>query len=184
MKLPRVDHREQSKHLPTVADSPFVRVRQQADAVGTSRQELNRLWWERLPMTYADWEAKSRLPNPQEVTTRLTGLYLANNPFLRLRFDFATFAGKRVLEIGSGAGAAACLFATGGARVTAIDITDQAVDLTRQAGEVLGLTIDVRRMDAEHMDFADASFDFVYTWGVIHHSHNTEVVVAEIGRVL
>jgi 2-polyprenyl-3-methyl-5-hydroxy-6-metoxy-1,4-benzoquinol methylase len=167
-----------------VANNPFVRVREQADAAGTSRQDLNRLWWERLPMTYADWEAQSRLPNPQEIATRLTGMYLANNPFLKLRFDFEAFAGKRVLEIGSGAGAAACLFASGGARVTAIDITDQAVDLTRQAAEILGLAIDVRRLDAEHMDFADGSFDFVYTWGVVHHSHNTEAIVAEIARVL
>jgi len=65
-----------------------------------------------------------------------------------------------------------------------LDIADQAVDLTRQAAEILGLTIDVRPMDAEHMDFADDSFDFVYTWGVIHHSQNTEAVVAEIARVL
>ncbi len=170
--------------FPTVADNPFLRVRQDADAAGTSSQDLNRLWWERLPMTYAAWEAQSRLPSPQEIATHLTGMYLANNPFLPLRFDFEVFAGQRVLEIGCGAGAAACLFASGGARVTAIDITDQAVDLTRQAAEIVGLTIDVRRMDAERMDFADASFDFVYTWGVIHHSHNTEAVVAEIARVL
>ncbi len=135
-------------------------------------------------MTYAAWEAQSRLPSPHDIATHLTGMYLATNPYLAERFDFEAFAGQRVLEIGSGAGAAACLFATGGALVTAIDITDQAVDLTRQAAEILGLTIDVRRMDAEHMDFADASFDFAYTWGVIHHSHNTEAVVAEIARVL
>ena|SRR2546426_4432314 len=171
-------------HLSTVGDNPYLTVRQQADAAATSAQELNRLWWEGLPMTYAAWEAQLRLPSAQEIEARLTGVYLANNPFLATRFDFEAFAGKRVLEIGCGAGAAACLFATGGARVTAIDITDQAVDLTRQAAKILGLTIDVRRMDAEHMDFAAASFDFVYTWGVIHHSHNTEAVVAEIARVL
>jgi ubiquinone/menaquinone biosynthesis C-methylase UbiE len=167
-----------------VSDNPFLKVRQQADDVGTSHQDLNRQWWERLPMTYAAWEGQSRLPTPHEIATRLTGMYLATNPFLAERFDFKAFAGQRVLEIGSGAGAAACLFATGKALVTAVDITNQAVDLTRRAGEVLGLMIDVRRMDAEHMEFADDSFDFVYTWGVIHHSHNTEAVVAEIARVL
>ena len=47
-----------------------------------------------------------------------------------------------------------------------------------------GLTAEVRVMDAERMDFPDASFDFVWSWGVIHHSANTERAVREVYRVL
>ena len=39
-------------------------------------------------------------------------------------------------------------------------------------------------MDAEKMDFADASFDFIWTWGVIHHSSNTRQILSEMSRIL
>jgi ubiquinone/menaquinone biosynthesis C-methylase UbiE len=39
-------------------------------------------------------------------------------------------------------------------------------------------------MDAEDMEFADASFDFIWSWGVIHHSADTRRVLAEMNRVL
>ena len=42
----------------------------------------------------------------------------------------------------------------------------------------------MREADAEHLPFADASFDFVWSWGVIHHSESTEHVTREIARVL
>ena len=34
------------------------------------------------------------------------------------------------------------------------------------------------------MDFPDASFDFIWTWGVIHHSANTGRILSEMHRVL
>ena len=39
-------------------------------------------------------------------------------------------------------------------------------------------------MDAEKLAFPDGSFDFVWSWGVIHHSSNTERILKEIWRVL
>src|SRR5262249_27204984 len=38
--------------------------------------------------------------------------------------------------------------------------------------------------DAEQIPFRDASFDFVWSWGVIHHSSSFETCLAEISRVL
>jgi len=46
------------------------------------------------------------------------------------------------------------------------------------------LSADVREADAESLPFPDASFDFVWSWGVIHHSSDTGRVIAEIARVL
>jgi ubiquinone/menaquinone biosynthesis C-methylase UbiE len=39
-------------------------------------------------------------------------------------------------------------------------------------------------MDAENLQFDASSFDFVWSWGVIHHSSDTEAIVREVRRVL
>lgn len=104
-------------------------------------------------------------------------------PFSAL-IPFGDLAGKDVLEIGCGTGVHARLLAQAGAHVAAVDLTPTAVELTRQRLELHGLSADVREADAEHLPFADASFDFVWSWGVIHHSESTEAVAAEIARVL
>ncbi len=71
-----------------------------------------------------------------------------------------------------------------GLDVTAIDITSTAVKMTRRRFELLELNGDIRQADAEHMPFDNDSFDLVWSWGVIHHSADTEQVVREIYRVL
>lgn len=97
---------------------------------------------------------------------------------------FDELAGKDVLEVGSGTGVHARLLAETGANVTAIDLTPTAVELTRRRLELHGLKADVWEADAQALPFGDASFDFVWSWGVVHHSEDTQRVVAEISRVL
>ena len=100
---------------------------------------------------------------------------------------FAAFgrqAGRRVLEIGCGAGADLMRFAQAGARATGVDLSPASVDLTRRRLEAFGLSADVRVADAEGLPFADASFDLVYSWGVLHHTPETARAVAEVFRVL
>lgn len=49
---------------------------------------------------------------------------------------------------------------------------------------VEGLRAELRRADAERLPFADASFDFVYSWEVIHHTPNVRAAAREIVRVV
>jgi ubiquinone/menaquinone biosynthesis C-methylase UbiE len=47
-----------------------------------------------------------------------------------------------------------------------------------------GLEGDVRVADAENLPFEAASFEKVYSWGVLHHTPKTEQAVQEAIRVL
>lgn len=104
-------------------------------------------------------------------------------PFDRL-VPFARLPQWDVLEIGVGNGSHAQLLAPHCKSYTGIDLTEYATGSTRKRFEVFGLKGDIRQMDAERMTFADASFDFIWTWGVIHHSSNTGQILAEMNRVL
>jgi SAM-dependent methyltransferase len=97
-------------------------------------------------------------------------------------FDAAR--GLRVLEIGCGLGTDGAQFAQAGADYTGIDLTEAAVDLARRRFELFGLPGEFRTADAENLDFADATFDLVYSHGVLHHTPDTERAVKEIHRVL
>ena len=158
----------------------------------SEKQAKNWEWWEQNPMTY-DWEATLRLtPGSrewyEEIDRRFLGCsYFAKGgdgkPFGRfLHPEF--ISGKDVLEVGCGMGTHASLLARAGARLTAIDLTERAVQTTRRRFELFGLPGKIERADAEKLPFADASFDFVWSWGVIHHSSRFESCLAEIARVL
>ena len=105
-------------------------------------------------------------------------------PYIRPFADFPGASGKDVLEIGVGLGADHVEFARNGARLTGIDLTERAIGMTRQRLAALGFTSNLQVGDAENLPFPDDSFDWVYSWGVIHHSPDTPKAAAEILRVL
>jgi ubiquinone/menaquinone biosynthesis C-methylase UbiE len=47
-----------------------------------------------------------------------------------------------------------------------------------------GLAAQVIHSDAANLPFPDASFDLVYSWGVVHHCEDPGAVLREIRRVL
>ena len=89
-----------------------------------------------------------------------------------------------VLEIGCGMGTHTQLLAESGARLTSVDITPRAVEMTERRCALRGLAVDVQQADAECLPFAAESFDLVWTWGVLHHSSSFDRCLAEAGRVL
>ena len=101
--------------------------------------------------------------------------------------DFAGFEssrGKTVLEIGVGLGADHQRFAEAGADLSGVDLTERAVSHTMQRFSQLGLKSKLCVADAESLPFESNTFDIVYSWGVLHHSPNTESAIAEVLRVL
>ncbi len=168
----------------TDSTNPLLRARNAAETSSPDSQERNRLWWECLPMTYADWGAEQRLPESAEDFLQIEQTLLGTSPFLREHFDFSQTKEKKMLEIGCGSGALSCRFARAGADITAVDITEAAVSLARENAEFQGLKIDIQQADAEHLEFLDDTFDYVFSWGVLHHTNNMEQAFREVSRVL
>jgi len=98
--------------------------------------------------------------------------------------NFAATRGLKVLEIGCGMGTDGAQFARAGAEYTGIDLTEAAVDLARRRFALSGLPGEFRVSDAENLDFADETFDLVYSHGVLHHTPDIDAAVREIHRVL
>jgi ubiquinone/menaquinone biosynthesis C-methylase UbiE len=97
--------------------------------------------------------------------------------------DFDALAGTDVLEVGCGSGFAVQMFAEAGARVTAVDLTEWAVETTRRRLAAFGLDGEVFEADAEELPFDDGAFDLVFSWGVIHHTTDMDRALAELVRV-
>lgn len=105
-------------------------------------------------------------------------------PFMNSIIGFDRFAGKKLLEVGCGLGTDLLQFARGGAFVTGIDLTPQSIDLVKRRFQLEGIPVDARVSDAENLPFADNSFDVVYSFGVLHHTPNTQKAIDEVFRVL
>jgi ubiquinone/menaquinone biosynthesis C-methylase UbiE len=111
----------------------------------------------------------------------------ALEPFIPAFAGFREAQGKRVLEIGVGAGSDFLRWCRSAQHATGVDLTEAAIALTRERLELEGIfrdRYDLRVADAEALPFADATFDLVYSWGVLHHSPRTEVAFRELFRVL
>ncbi|MGH7439762.1 MAG: class I SAM-dependent methyltransferase [Polyangiaceae bacterium] len=105
-------------------------------------------------------------------------------PFIGQFARFGLSRGKRLLEVGVGAGTDHIRFARAGAICTGVDLSEKSLETTRRHLQHEGLASDLRVADAEHLPFADATFEYVYSWGVIHHTPDTRRAAQEILRVL
>jgi ubiquinone/menaquinone biosynthesis C-methylase UbiE len=104
--------------------------------------------------------------------------------WMKTRFEFTRFAGKRLLEVGFGIGTDLFQFASAGALVSGVDLSPTHLRIASQRFALYGIPADLRLADAENLPFEDGTFDVVYTFGVIHHTPDTQKAVEEIHRVL
>jgi len=109
--------------------------------------------------------------------------WINDEPFSNI-VDFDSMEGKRVLEIGCGLGFNTEQFSSHGASIVSIDQTMTAAQITQKRLSLRKLSGTTVIANAEQLPFKEKSFDFVWSWGVIHHTPKTDVVVDEIERIL
>jgi SAM-dependent methyltransferase len=105
-------------------------------------------------------------------------------PLLHKVLDCRPLKGRKVLDLGCGLGAMFEQLCAFGADVTGLDLAPKHVYLTNARARLFGLNGRVLHGDAEALPLESGTFDFVYSFGVIHHSPNTRRSFEEIHRVL
>ena len=97
--------------------------------------------------------------------------------------DLGDVKGKKILELGCGAGEASVYFAKKGAIVTATDLSQGMLDVTMKLANLHGTTLSTVKTPAAPLPFPDNSFDIIYAANVLHHV-DLEITLQECRRVL
>lgn len=100
--------------------------------------------------------------------------------------QFERWRDKRVLEIGCGIGTDAVNFARAGAEYTGVELSEVSLDLAKRRFELFGLDGTFVQANAEALDqhVRRASFDLVYSFGVIHHTPDPDAVLRQARRAI
>lgn len=139
------------------------------DVGNVSNQDLNKQFFEKYMHKVRKHFDDAQLPN-QPIASRFV--------------DYASLKNKRTLDIACGFGWGTVEMARAGAIVSAIDLTPRAIEVATKHLAEWEVTAEARVMDAQNMEFADNTFDFVLAWGCLMHMPDTEQAIAEIYRVL
>lgn len=154
-------------------------------------------WWASNPMTYGDQHGQAAYADghqefgSKEFFEQVDRVFYSWNLPLHTPeakfgkiFPYQAFRNRKVLEVGCGMGTMAMNWALNGALVTAVDLNPVAIQQTQHRFELLGLHGTIRQADGNVLPFDDACFDYVYSWGVLHHSPNLEASIGQLMRVL
>lgn len=101
-------------------------------------------------------------------------------------FENSLTFGKRlkILDVGTGTGFLALLFAGMGHEVTGIDLSECMLEKAKNNADNMGLEIDFLNGDAENLPFENCSFDMVVSKYLLWTLPEPSCAVREWGRVL
>ena len=91
-----------------------------------------------------------------------------------------------VLDAGCGPGVHAVRVARAGHRVHAIDISDVMLQHARKRMSETGLFnhVSFSQEDLTALSFPDASYDYVFSWGVVIHIPRADLALRELSRIV
>ena len=127
--------------------------------------------------------------NPNQINleefNRNSFLRYSNEPEILKFTDFNLLKGLNVLEVGFGLGSDAVLLAKSSKNYFGTDLSEVSYEVTSRRLKLYGLkNTHLKVGNSTNLDYEDSFFDFVYSWGVIHHSGNLKKSLEEIYRVL
>lgn len=131
-----------------------------------------------------DLDISSHAPGSREFFADLDQYHFEKLHHLPRLIDFNASRGKKVLDVGCGAGTDLVRFAKGGALVTGVDLSSSAIALAKQNFAQQGLAADLREADGEQLPFDDHTFDLVFAHGVVQYTSRDQALVDECRRVL
>jgi SAM-dependent methyltransferase len=131
-----------------------------------------------------DLDISSSVPGSKEFFADLDQYHFEKLHHLPKLIDFNAYRGKKILDVGCGAGTDLVRFAKGGALVTGVDLSSSAIALAKQNFAHQGLAADLREGDGEKLPFDDNAFDLVFAHGVVQYTASDQALVEECRRVL
>jgi 2-polyprenyl-3-methyl-5-hydroxy-6-metoxy-1,4-benzoquinol methylase len=84
-------------------------------------------------------------------------------PYIHSCAQFTRYRGKKVLEVGVGAGTDHLQWARAGAECFGVDLTEAAIKTTQKRLEAYHLSSQLKRLDGENLPYEDKRFDVVYS---------------------
>jgi SAM-dependent methyltransferase len=99
-------------------------------------------------------------------------------------FPFDESHDWKILEVGCGLGKMASLWSSDNNLVTAVDLNLRSLELAKKRFELMRIDGAFLQADGRSLPFSDDSFDYVYSWGVLHHSPDLEASLSEVLRCL
>jgi 2-polyprenyl-3-methyl-5-hydroxy-6-metoxy-1,4-benzoquinol methylase len=91
--------------------------------------------------------------------------------------------GRTILDVGTGTGRAALLFAGAGARVTGVDASHEMLAVARERAHAGGADVVFAEGDAHALKYGDRSFDIAVSLRVLMHTPRWRTCVHELCRV-
>lgn len=149
-------------------------------ATDATIDEIRAYWNEHIH----DLEVSSHPPGTPGFFAALDEYHFEKLHHLPRLIDFEGYRGKRVLDVGCGAGVDLARFARGGAEAYGVDLSESAIRLAGRNFEIQRLTGDFRVANGEALPFDDDQFDLVFAHGVVQYTVDDRRLVGECRRVL
>ncbi len=143
-------------------------------------ETVKSFWESHVNNEYYTKEARATAAYFDEIESRR---YRAHYNLVDLFASLRGSSGK-LLEVGCGIGVDSIQLAKCGFDVTAVDLTEHALEIAKDYAAQRNVSIDFQLGNAEGLSFPDEHFDAVYSFGVLHHTPDIEKAVAEVRRVL
>jgi len=151
------------------------------------QQKLNEKvkdFWELEPCGTSPEITDQNIKFTKEWYDRIEEYRYSVEPFIFSAAQFTRHEGKKLLEIGVGAGTDHLQWARAGLECYGVDLTDAAIETTKKLFASYGYKSQLQRTNAESLPYNNNFFDIIYSWGVIHHSEDPQLIIDEIFRAL